>query len=738
MSSPQSEALDLSSYDAWLFLTLGSTSFFLSLLLIIGFLKYHRLRERPGDLVLMISISGLFLSLHWVLTALFSGKIFVDLSNEAAFCKPNAFISVTCGAMTYLYNLGFCIYLVTSLRNALKDSRIPNKSLHGICIGASVAFAVYKAVTGGLGKSLFGTCSLKFEPDKTAASEALKYIGLVFFYFLFACYTYWYIRSRQPKNLNSKSMRKSKIFLSHYLKFLFANFVIWLAIGISYFLGIWFPPKGHDTQETRVARYIASIGNIAKMLSISVVLFIRFTDPIIARTMKKVVLFCRRRRRIRSSISTDASWGTSSRRRLDSASSDIDVKEVHPINEYKGSVDSLKEPLIHSSRTYSDINGPDGRERGLTQGFANAANELANDLKIQTTITILSSVLYSYKSIIEEDVTLSVTQLMEDGEGFLKPKKFTISNSLVPQVTVPLLDGMFMFHCPYVFHHLLRQDSDFLDIEESLDIDKNKESIQRASGADGGRSGEFFFFSSDNKIIVKTMTEKELVKMIEILPSYIRHMEENPKSLIAKIYGVFTFRREFDPHAQHFFVMRNATGVPPSFIPRRYDTKGSTIDREVLVNRHFIEKQFINETRTLKDLDFLKYEKKLNVAEDLREQLIANLEKDADFLRRLNLMDYSLVIFVINRKRVRDDLGSLPKSACYHELCSLEDCNDPDLGYNIAIIDYLQEYDCKKLLENRLKRAKAGIFKCNWSIDISSQPSDIYANRFKGFVRTII
>lgn len=59
-------------------------------------------------------------------------------------------------------------------------------------------------------------------------------------------------------------------------------------------------------------------------------------------------------------------------------------------------------------------------------------------------------------------------------------------------------------------------------------------------GPDGGKSGEFFFFTYDNKWILKTLSENELMAFRKIFPEYIHHMETNPFSLINKIYGVFS------------------------------------------------------------------------------------------------------------------------------------------------------------------------------------------------------
>ena len=59
------------------------------------------------------------------------------------------------------------------------------------------------------------------------------------------------------------------------------------------------------------------------------------------------------------------------------------------------------------------------------------------------------------------------------------------------------------------------------------------------AGEGAGKSGSFFFFSHDDRFIVKTMSQGELDFLIKnLLPSYCQHMSE--PSLMAKILGVFT------------------------------------------------------------------------------------------------------------------------------------------------------------------------------------------------------
>jgi|LauGreDrversion4_2_1035121.scaffolds.fasta_scaffold309269_1 hypothetical protein len=56
-----------------------------------------------------------------------------------------------------------------------------------------------------------------------------------------------------------------------------------------------------------------------------------------------------------------------------------------------------------------------------------------------------------------------------------------------------------------------------------------------------GKSGSFFFFSHDQKFLIKTLTSSELNTFLgEFVISYYDHMINNPDTLLAKIYGVYT------------------------------------------------------------------------------------------------------------------------------------------------------------------------------------------------------
>ena len=79
---------------------------------------------------------------------------------------------------------------------------------------------------------------------------------------------------------------------------------------------------------------------------------------------------------------------------------------------------------------------------------------------------------------------------------------------------------------------------------DSLKLEKNKLQIFKTnnnqSHGSGGKSGSFFFFTEDRKFIIKSMTKKEKVNLMNALPQITEFLgKNNGKSLISRIYGVY-------------------------------------------------------------------------------------------------------------------------------------------------------------------------------------------------------
>jgi len=76
----------------------------------------------------------------------------------------------------------------------------------------------------------------------------------------------------------------------------------------------------------------------------------------------------------------------------------------------------------------------------------------------------------------------------------------------------------------------------------SLQVDINRDRIFKAGEA-SGKSGSFFFFSHDNKFLIKTMKGSEKYTLINMLDEFIEHIKESGnRSFLARIYGVYTIK----------------------------------------------------------------------------------------------------------------------------------------------------------------------------------------------------
>lgn len=116
------------------------------------------------------------------------------------------------------------------------------------------------------------------------------------------------------------------------------------------------------------------------------------------------------------------------------------------------------------------------------------------------------------------------------------------------------------------------------------------------------------------------------------------------------------------------------------------------------------------------------------------------MEKDSAFFMKRNLIDYSLIVFIIDKKKYLEDLakeeGKTPGNFFLdkRELYSLKSVKSDGLFYHIGIIDYSQPYNLQKYLEKISKK----IIKVNKDLNTSSQDPKTYKERFCKFAKEII
>ena len=62
-----------------------------------------------------------------------------------------------------------------------------------------------------------------------------------------------------------------------------------------------------------------------------------------------------------------------------------------------------------------------------------------------------------------------------------------------------------------------------------------------------GKSASFFFFTSNQNFVIKTLKDEELDLLARrgVLEKYYNYMSKHPKSLLARFYGVFTVKIQY-------------------------------------------------------------------------------------------------------------------------------------------------------------------------------------------------
>ena len=135
------------------------------------------------------------------------------------------------------------------------------------------------------------------------------------------------------------------------------------------------------------------------------------------------------------------------------------------------------------------------------------------------------------------------------------------------------------------FQKIIELDGvDISSIKHSLSLNLNRRMMFKA-GEGAGSSGSFFFFSHDQRFLIKTMSAEEKKKMLKMLDDYIEHIVSTKnKSQLARIYGIFSITTNYFATV-HIMIMQNTCYQ----VKRRtkykltFDIKGSTIDRNVKV-----------------------------------------------------------------------------------------------------------------------------------------------------------
>lgn len=165
-----------------------------------------------------------------------------------------------------------------------------------------------------------------------------------------------------------------------------------------------------------------------------------------------------------------------------------------------------------------------------------------------------------------------------------------------------------------------------------------------------GKSGSFFYYSRDFRFIIKTIHHSEHKQLLRMLKDYHHHVKDNPNTLISQFYGLHRVKMPLfggGSRKVHFVVMNNLF-PPHRDIHLKYDLKGSTWGRMTKIPEGQENKL---SKFTLKDLNWLDDKRKIQFGPEKRNIFFKQLEADVKLLKKVNVMDYSLLLGIHDVKK---------------------------------------------------------------------------------------
>ncbi|XP_025030851.1 phosphatidylinositol 4-phosphate 5-kinase type-1 gamma [Python bivittatus] len=171
-----------------------------------------------------------------------------------------------------------------------------------------------------------------------------------------------------------------------------------------------------------------------------------------------------------------------------------------------------------------------------------------------------------------------------------------------------------------------------------------------------GASGSLFYVTSDDEFIIKTVMHKEAEFLQKLLPGYYMNLNQNPRTLLPKFYGLYCVQS--GGKNIRVVVMNN---ILPRVVKMhlKYDLKGSTYKRRAS------KKEKDKSSPTYKDLDFMQdMPEGIMLDADTFNAVVKTLQRDCLVLESFKIMDYSLLLGVHNidqqeRERQADGAQSM-------------------------------------------------------------------------------
>ena len=247
-------------------------------------------------------------------------------------------------------------------------------------------------------------------------------------------------------------------------------------------------------------------------------------------------------------------------------------------------------------------------------------------------------------------------------------------------------------------------------LHKSLSKVSNYYKILNMVSESGGKSGSFIFVTTDEQLVIKTITKSEFLSFKDkLIKTYSERILNNESSRLVRIFALLHLK-SLD---QYVIIMENLIYKKEESII--FDLKGSKVGRMI---KDISDPKHPPKGLALKDINFEEFEFKVSLKSEARDLMVQFLIEDFKVLKDCGIMDYSLLL-LIRKGEICEDESRL----------SFVDLN----GYvvTIGVIDLFQEYSFSKQGEKAVK----SLF--NDPKEVSSVNPEMYFLRISSYLKRI-
>ena len=635
--------------DFYLYAIIGIASFSIlwSLFYIISFIVVKPLRQKPGDILIVISLVTLLSATKSILEATDKlNNISLEPNHNDDQCQFIGMISLLCLNLIHFYQLSFYTYNVLTLQNPMNASKLNKTYYHSITVLLALIVTMTEFGAGCAGRNILGTCL--FRTSAMLALPSSIYCTL-FALTLFLGYMLQTYFTRRRRDLNRRETR----YFHHYLGYLvllcinlFAVAIIELDIGLrinKYLKNMTFQENVNTFNNLDIIKlFLINLNPFILVIA-------KINDPAVLKDFKRrwwQLITCQQEEDREAAIF------------------DVEEGNRRPTNEDEN---DLNKGLL-------DMNIKDIKKQPKKKGAAD--KKVANQNKLQRWkdpqmfYSMFAGIHYFWYLMKKEERGEVVEGESEEydrdddefGEYYRKEiktkKKFLLHDALLKQ-NLPQMHreirnkqykirfGIFTAYAPQLFKDMIEMDGVQLELLNSLELVRNFSNIISA----GQINNKFQFMTFNSKFIIRSISKGDRRVLLKILPHYIEHLRTKPYSLLTRFYGLFRFE-VMNPYTQvNWLIMRNITEKPGSSIERRYELTGGsnaklkrTLDSDLNLSDG-------NITGTMGDDYFDKYEKNIYIDTDTSEAVMKAATSDVEFLKNHGLINYSLNVNLVNKTK---------------------------------------------------------------------------------------